>query len=950
MATMVGGAGGGEGSVRERTKGSDVLIHRVVTDIPGGPKRSKLASDTSCYDTPSAPVNCAVNVSDVIVKDAQAALAILVNAPIGLIPEDRYPSPRVLKRSGDTLEDAVVLDDDDEEVQVTGFIPRPLFVEKQTFSDKENGKFIKEGTLDEEDIFGHQRMLKEVDIPAVNLKEVQTEGVSYMNINGDFLISSAKENLKKSTKKLKKGPKVIERLKGPKVVEGLKGPKVTEGLKGTEGEAKLPSCKGGKGGGGNETNMEEDTFKERVFISPKSKKSRAQVLAEAVESGPDYEVEHDSDSDNDRKATLGTEESSDDIWADIAVMKTQMRKDKDNVEEVRESCVHVYAIKSDVGRACTLCGLIKEDIKDMTFMWRRPCSVRKIRLRGARLDRWDGCAGEVLEEEKKLVGMAQLEVHPFLENSMHPHQLEGFKFLSRNLVEEDSGGCMLAFAPGTGKSFLTISFIQSFMIQVPNARPMIVAPKSMLRPWMQEFKKWEVEEMLVHNLYEADDQIEMLKRWQGTPSVLLVGYSQFVNPSSEVGRLLTEGPGLMVMDEGHLARTEDTKILKALSRVFTRRRVLLSGTPFNNNFEEFYTTLELVRPNFMMSANAQMCPTLNTFQLIVDNKIGPNHPVANGHLLKRPSNSGRKAFKDVIGENFESGKHGSIARALQQLRVLIKPFVAWHKGQILDSLPGITDLTVMLQLTAEQLELVEKNKKSEVRDSLQKRAAAIYVHPILEPVANGCKRTQKDPRLKGDVDVKAGVKLKWVLDLVQLCDAAKEKVLIFSEYLYSLALIENMTMQRMNWSRGSQILRLDGSLPPQEREMVQHKFNTDPEAKMLCASIKACGEGISLVGASRVVLLEVHWNPSVPRQAISRAFRIGQQRKVVVYRLIAADTYEATNMHAVATRKEWLSRLLFDPTIPCDDPNSILWDVTKDCSDLFLANLAGPLRDRKSVV
>ena len=542
----------------------------------------------------------------------------------------------------------------------------------------------------------------------------------------------------------------------------------------------------------------------------------------------------------------------------------------------------------------------------------------------------------MLEEEARLVGMPPLEAHNSLEDAMHPHQLEGFKFLSKNLVEEDSGGCMLAFAPGTGKSFLMISFIHSFMLQVPNARPMIVAPKSMLRPWVQEFKKWQVEETEVLNLYEAGDdaaKVVMLKHWQESRSVLLVGYSQCLNMSGEIGKFLMEGPGLMVMDEGHLARTETTKILKSLSRVHTKRRVLLSGTPFNNNFEEFYTTLELVRPNFMLKANSEMYPTLNSL-------IEPEPKASEKKCLqlKKSSNAGRQAFKDAIGENlFESSKHESVIRALGQLRKLIEPFVAWHKGQILETLPGIIDLTIMLELTPKQVELL-KNNKSEVRDNLQKRAAAIYVHPVLEQVPEDGKRSKIDPRLRGDnIVLNHGSKLRWVMDLVQLCSDAKEKIVIFSEYVYALKFIENVAVQRMNWVKGSQTLSVDGSLKTQDRETVINRFNTDPEAKMMCASIKACGEGVSLVGASRVVMLEVVWNPSVTRQAISRAFRIGQQKKVIVYRLIAADTFEERRMHATATRKEWLSKLLFDPCISAVDPNSILLDVTKGCRDNFLS-------------
>ncbi len=549
--------------------------------------------------------------------------------------------------------------------------------------------------------------------------------------------------------------------------------------------------------------------------------------------------------------------------------------------------------------------------------------------------------GEELQES--LLTMSGLEVHPSLEDRMHPHQLEGFKFLSRNLVEEDGGGCMLAFAPGTGKSFLVISFIQSFLVQMPDAKPLIVAPKGMLLPWAREFKKWEVQEITTFNLYEAqscvDSQLSMLQKWQQQErSVLLVGYSQFVNMTGEVGRLLTEGPGLLILDEGHLARTKDTKILKSLMQVRTKRRVLLSGTPFNNNFDEFYNTLELVRPGFMQRASALLSPVANALEPFW------SETVAAGSIpspTKKSGNAGRQAFKDVIVERIESGTPAGILTALKQLQILIAPFVAWHKGQILETLPGISDFTIMLHLTPAQKHSLALAEKHDIRDNLQKGPAAIYVHPILEQVGEK-KRSQDDLRLQENVNVKDGAKLRWVTDLMGLCDAAGEKLLIFSEYLYSLALIENVIAYRMGWGKGLQILRIDGKTNLLEREKIVKSFNEGQDARVLCASIKACGEGISLVGASRVVLLEVPWNPAVARQAISRAFRIGQKKKVVVYRLIAADTQEEKNMHESSTRKEWLSRLLFDQSIG-NSHTSILWDVTGKCSDRFLDQ--GPLME-----
>ncbi|CAN5971761.1 unnamed protein product [Sphagnum jensenii] len=606
-------------------------------------------------------------------------------------------------------------------------------------------------------------------------------------------------------------------------------------------------------------------------------------------------------------------------------------------------CIHTLVIMPDLGRTCTQCGLVTERIEHMSFIYHAPRYLRNPSSKGRKAQD-PYCSipdGEELQES--LLTMSGLEVHPSLEDRMHPHQLEGFKFLSRNLVEEDGGGCMLAFAPGTGKSFLVISFIQSFLVQMPDAKPLIVVPKGMLLPWVREFKKWEVQEITTFNLYEAqscvDSQLSMLQKWQRQErSVLLVGYSQFVNMTGEVGRLLTEGPGLLILDEGHLARTKDTKILKSLMQVRTKRRVLLSGTPFNNNFDEFYNTLELVRPGFMQQASALLSPVANALEPFW------SETVAAGSIpspTKKSGNVGRQAFKDVIVERIESGTQAGILTALKQLRILIAPFVAWHKGQILETLPGISDFTIMLHLTPAQKHSLALAEKHDIRDNLQKGPAAIYVHPILEQVGEK-KRSQDDLRLQENVNVKDGAKLRWVTDLMRLCDAAGEKLLIFSEYLYSLALIENVIAHRMGWGKGLQILRIDGKTHLLEREKIVKSFNEGQDARVLCASIKACGEGISLVGASRVVLLEVPWNPAVARQAISRAFRIGQKKKVVVYRLIAADTQEEKNMHESSTRKEWLSRLLFDQSIG-NSHTSILWDVTGKCSDRFLDQ--GPLME-----
>ena len=108
------------------------------------------------------------------------------------------------------------------------------------------------------------------------------------------------------------------------------------------------------------------------------------------------------------------------------------------------------------------------------------------------------------------------------------------------------------------------------------------------------------------------------------------------------------------------------------------------------------------------------------------------------------------------------------------------------------------------------------------------------------------------------------------------------------------------------WNPGRETFVISGDTNSELREQSMERFNGSTNAKVLFGSIKACGEGISLVGASRILILDVHLNPSVTLQAIGRAFRPGQKKKVYTYRLVAADSPEEED-HCTCFRKEIIS-------------------------------------------
>ncbi|KAL2461110.1 SNF2 domain-containing protein CLASSY 4-like [Abeliophyllum distichum] len=228
-------------------------------------------------------------------------------------------------------------------------------------------------------------------------------------------------------------------------------------------------------------------------------------------------------------------------------------------------------------------------------------------------------------------------------SKLYPHQREGFEFMWKNIagdifieklkrpLSDDGNGCIISHAPGTGKTRLTIVFLQAFMNQYPMCRPVIIAPRGMLLTWEDEFRKWKVD-IPFHNLNKLELSAEenaisakiigqvgcrgrsrvyirfvKVTSWLTSSSILGVSYPLFEKLAGDrqqkgqhdqIRKYLLNSPGLLVLDEGHTPRSDQSLTWKALTSVATSRRIMLSGTPFQNNFEELCNTLCLVHPKF----------------------------------------------------------------------------------------------------------------------------------------------------------------------------------------------------------------------------------------------------------------------------------------------------------------------------------------------------------------
>ncbi|KAG8493712.1 hypothetical protein CXB51_011666 [Gossypium anomalum] len=628
---------------------------------------------------------------------------------------------------------------------------------------------------------------------------------------------------------------------------------------------------------------------------------------------------------------------------------------------------HHLVLDEEIGMKCKFCSFLLLEIKDISppFMTDRFGKYERQFSGIVDYSMFDGLHCE--DSNNDMSGFdhsAEIEgtvweIIPNLKTKLYPHQHEGFEFIWNNIAggiyrdksknsSKGCGGCIISHAPGTGKTLLTIVFLQTYLNEYPSCRPVIVAPRSMLLTWEAEFRKWKVD-IPFHNLNTLDfsgkekpkaiglyekfklkvpcqdralaRRLVKLLSWKSDRGILGISYKLFVQLAvvdneekhkcttlnKDVSKILLELPGLFVLDEGHTPRNDDTLIWKALSRIKTERRIILSGTPFQNNFDELFNTLYLVRPKFVEG-------------------IQSRHRV---EVNKKCSDEGKEAKRKWAYLTGSIGKDDIYeAEKLRELKAVIKPFVHVHNGRILQTtLPGLRHSVVVLRPSDLQnriLERVKETKNALLRDYY---VSLISTHPsLLQQLSNKEDIKEKVSsivsmdmleriRLKPD----KGVKTKFLMELLKLSGALGEKVLVFSQYLEPLNLIVDQIKDFFKWKEMEEILYMDGQCEMKQRQRVINVFN-DPtsKARVLLASTKACSEGINLVGGSRVVLLDVTWNPSVERQAICRAYRLGQQRIVYTYHVISSGTMERLKCYRQA-EKDRLSELLFSASHRRDD-------------------------------
>lgn len=470
---------------------------------------------------------------------------------------------------------------------------------------------------------------------------------------------------------------------------------------------------------------------------------------------------------------------------------------------------------------------------------------------------------------------------PYLLKSLRPHQMEGVSFLYRCTVGDhhvgitDNQGAILADEMGLGKSLQAISLMWTLLKQSPTGSPavkkaVIVCPASLVTNWMNEVKKWLGDERLQpvalesgRNAFDTHQGLASFVRGN-VKRLLIVSYELF---RANADNICKTEVGLLICDEGHrLKASQGNKTIESLKRLPCKRRVLLTGTPVQNDLEEFFAMCDFVNPGCLNS--------LKSFRTVFANPI----------ITSRDANASSAAVR--LGE----------ARTAELSRIT-KRFVLRRTSCILAKyLPPKSETAIFCRLGEKQETAYEKEASGRFEE-FSKFSAALSAINVLRKICSHPALVQQDDSEDDEegyyqnalagFDVLDSSKMSITLAICAQCFKVDDRVILVSNFTSTLDLIQTALEQRR-----IKFCRLDGSTPVNTRGDIVRRFNNGTLGDVFLLSAKAGGVGLNLIGANRLILFDPDWNPATDLQAMARVWRDGQKKPVFVYRLLCTGTIE----------------------------------------------------------
>lgn len=442
---------------------------------------------------------------------------------------------------------------------------------------------------------------------------------------------------------------------------------------------------------------------------------------------------------------------------------------------------------------------------------------------------------------EKLLSFDQMEDYEVPANfigHLRPYQLAGYNWV-RFLEDYSFGGC-LADDMGLGKTIQALALLQHQKNENPESTSLLIMPTSLLYNWEMEAKKFTPKLKILN--YTGINRVKDTNLFSKYDLVI----TSYGTTRVDVEILSEFYFNYIILDESQAIKNPDSLISKKVKDLKSRRKLILTGTPIENSTLDLWSQMSFVNPGL----------------------LGNESYFKKNYLIPIEKKQDEEKTK--------------------KLNSLIKPFLLRRdKSQVADDLPEKVVNIRYCNMSDEQREFYEKEKnafRSKIMDVIE--ADGINKsHMVLLQGLTQLRQIANHPKM---VDAEYGDgsgKLEEVTYMIENSISKGHKVLIFSQFVKHLTIVSDY-LQKQNLP----FAYLDGSTKDRKKQV--ERFQDDPSVSIFLISLKAGGTGLNLTKADYVFLLDPWWNPAVEAQAIDRAHRIGQTKKVFAYKFVSKDTIE----------------------------------------------------------
>ncbi|PFH54826.1 hypothetical protein AMATHDRAFT_134744 [Amanita thiersii Skay4041] len=535
---------------------------------------------------------------------------------------------------------------------------------------------------------------------------------------------------------------------------------------------------------------------------------------------------------------------------------------------------------------------------------------RYIAARQVRIQRYTKSEAQQLEDRPKdgfrlrhlLTDPAHLKLGQESNLKLMPFQIDGFNWLCNNWWNRQP--CILADEMGLGKTIQIITFLGYIHDKFKIAPALVVVPNSTIANWVREFERWAPRLRVVsfHGEAKAREVIKAFELHHESPHkgftnakfhVLVATYEALLN-IKDFAPVFKSQPRweVLIVDEGQRLKNDASLLFKKLNELNSRHRIIMTGTPLNNKIRELFSLMNFLDPHQWNDLNALE----KEYEELTEDLVKQLHNRLRPYFLRR-----------VKGEVLElPPKESNEVIVPVSMTPLQREVYRSILSNNLDTLKNLTQPPNLKQTVAKKN---INNVLMQLRKCLQH--PYLYAEDI-EP--RGLSQQETHEKL-----IDASAKFRLLKILLQKLKDRGHRVLLFSQFVIALDIIEDFLH-----GEGYRYLRLDGNTNSFDRQKGMDEFNQPgSDVFMYLLSTRAGGVGINLYSADTVIIFDPDFNPHQDLQAISRAYRYGQQKTCLVFKLMVKDSAEERIMQ-VGKKKLVLDHLIVQKM---DDEDTIGEDV-----------------------